>query len=206
VGRGEGWWTNNELWANWRRVGIAILVTRVARGSDVMARSGTDRSSEREPGRPALETALDAIGCPALIVGAGGEILRANGAAQALLERDALEIRTSLVKALGGQHGRQIWVLTPLRDTDLGLGFLALLRISSESGKLADAVREASRLWKLTERQRQVLALVANGQTNALVAEELAVAEHTVEFHVSAIFDKSGVDNRASLIAKLLEL
>jgi DNA-binding NarL/FixJ family response regulator len=93
-----------------------------------------------------------------------------------------------------------------LRDSGLGLGYLALLKTSSKEGKLDDAVREATRRWNLTARQRQVLELVAQGHTNALVAQTLEVRDRTVEFHVTAILDKAGVDNRASLIAKLLEL
>lgn len=180
--------------------------TPVERGPDVMARASSPLWSATDAGQPALETALDAIGCPALIVGAGGDVLRANEAAQALLDRDGIEIRTSLAKAVAGERGPLIWALTPLRDSGLGLGYLALLKTSSKEGKLDDAVREATRRWNLTARQRQVLELVAQGHTNALVAQTLEVRDRTVEFHVTAILDKAGVDNRASLIAKLLEL
>ncbi len=58
--------------------------------------------------------------------------------------------------------------------------------------------------WKLTSRQAQVLALVARGATNGTIAEELGITERTVEYHLSAIFDRVGVDNRATLIARLL--
>ena len=37
------------------------------------------------------------------------------------------------------------------------------------------------------------------------IAETLGITERTVEFHVKGIFDKAGVDNRATLFAKLLE-
>jgi DNA-binding CsgD family transcriptional regulator len=51
-----------------------------------------------------------------------------------------------------------------------------------------------------------VLDLVARGLTNALVADVLGISEGTVEYHLTALFDKAGVCNRATLIASLLEL
>jgi DNA-binding NarL/FixJ family response regulator len=57
--------------------------------------------------------------------------------------------------------------------------------------------------WKLTARQMQVLDLVARGLINASIAETLAIRVGTVEFHLAKIFDKAGVDNRATLIARL---
>ena len=159
-----------------------------------------------EAAQPALETALDAIGGAALIVGQGGEILRANAAARTLLERDRERVTTSLAKTVTGKFTEVLWDLTPLSDGGGPLGFLARLRGSERERKLDDAVGEAARLWRLTTRQRQVLELVAQGLTNAVIAQSLAVRERTAEFHMSAIFDKAGVDSRAALIAKLLDL
>ena len=60
--------------------------------------------------------------------------------------------------------------------------------------------------WKLTPRQAQVLDLVARGMTNASIADTLVISEGTVEFHVSKILDKAGVENRATLIARMHDL
>lgn len=65
------------------------------------------------------------------------------------------------------------------------------------------AVGAATGQWRLTPRQRDVLELLARGVTNAVIADELNIAERTVEFHVTAIFDKAGVDNRTALLARL---
>ena len=73
------------------------------------------------------------------------------------------------------------------------------------SVRRAESLRSADLRWKLTTRQTQVLELVARGLTNDLIAEVLGIGRGTVEFHVSAIFDKAGVSNRATLIARLLE-
>jgi DNA-binding CsgD family transcriptional regulator len=62
--------------------------------------------------------------------------------------------------------------------------------------------REAA--WKvhgLTERELQVLRLVATGATNHAIAGQLFVAEKTVDRHVSNIFTKLGVSSRAAATA-----
>jgi DNA-binding CsgD family transcriptional regulator len=62
--------------------------------------------------------------------------------------------------------------------------------------------REAA--WKahgLTERELQVLRLVATGTTNHAIASQLFVAEKTVDRHVSNIFTKLGVSSRAAATA-----
>jgi DNA-binding NarL/FixJ family response regulator len=64
------------------------------------------------------------------------------------------------------------------------------------------AQREAA--WKahgLTQRELQVLRLVATGTTNHAIASQLFVAEKTVDRHVSNIFTKLGVSSRAAATA-----
>jgi DNA-binding NarL/FixJ family response regulator len=64
------------------------------------------------------------------------------------------------------------------------------------------AHREAA--WKahgLTERELQVLRLVATGATNHAIASQLFVAEKTVDRHVSNILTKLGVASRAAATA-----
>ncbi len=54
---------------------------------------------------------------------------------------------------------------------------------------------------ELSEREREVLALVAEGSTNAQIAEQLSVSESTVKFHLQHIFEKLGVTNRTEAAA-----
>ncbi len=53
----------------------------------------------------------------------------------------------------------------------------------------------------LSERERQVLGLVADGLTNQQIGERLAITERTVRFHVTSLFNKLGADNRAQAVA-----
>jgi DNA-binding NarL/FixJ family response regulator len=42
----------------------------------------------------------------------------------------------------------------------------------------------------LTEREREVIALMAEGRTNRAIAEQLVITEHTVEKHVTNVMSK----------------
>ena len=65
---------------------------------------------------------------------------------------------------------------------------------------VAPAARDAGRLDQLTEREHDVLRLMARGATNAEIGATLHVAEATVKTHVGSIFAKLGVRDRAAAI------
>lgn len=57
---------------------------------------------------------------------------------------------------------------------------------------------------KLTGRQRQILTLVAQGKTNAAIAEEVGLSRRTVEAHRLRLAQSIGVANSAELVAWFL--
>jgi DNA-binding NarL/FixJ family response regulator len=59
--------------------------------------------------------------------------------------------------------------------------------------RLVGRKREASPVDGLTPREREVLALIAEGRSNAAIARELVVTVAAVERHVTSIFDKLGL-------------
>jgi DNA-binding NarL/FixJ family response regulator len=65
---------------------------------------------------------------------------------------------------------------------------------------VAPAARDAARLDLLTDREHDVLRLMARGATNAEIGATLFVAEATVKTHVGSIFQKLGVRDRAAAI------
>jgi DNA-binding NarL/FixJ family response regulator len=52
----------------------------------------------------------------------------------------------------------------------------------------------------LTERERSILSAVAAGMTTATISKDLWVSEHTVKFHLTNIYRKLGVPNRAGAV------
>ncbi|MFF1680575.1 AAA family ATPase [Streptomyces sp. NPDC058256] len=58
----------------------------------------------------------------------------------------------------------------------------------------------------LTERQLQVMGLLARGMTNVEIADRLVVSVRTVDNHVSAVLDKLGVRTRRQAAARAVEL
>ncbi len=59
----------------------------------------------------------------------------------------------------------------------------------------------APRRTRLSEREREVLRLVAQGRSNKQIGRHLSITERTVKFHMTSIFNKLGADNRAQAIA-----
>lgn len=78
-----------------------------------------------------------------------------------------------------------------LLDTDLAKK--AMKRLSETPGS------------ELTEREREVLALVARGYTNKQIADALYVSEKTARNHVSHILDKLGLSRRSEAAAYAVE-
>jgi DNA-binding NarL/FixJ family response regulator len=54
----------------------------------------------------------------------------------------------------------------------------------------------------LTAREREVLDLLGRGLSNRLIARELHISEHTVKFHISSLYAKLGVNNRAEAVSR----
>ena len=52
----------------------------------------------------------------------------------------------------------------------------------------------------LTDRELEVLQLLARGMANKQIALELGISEHTVKFHISSIYNKLGAGNRTEAV------
>jgi DNA-binding NarL/FixJ family response regulator len=57
----------------------------------------------------------------------------------------------------------------------------------------------------LTDRERVILEAVAGGLTTAAISKNLWVSEHTIKFHLTNIYRKLGVANRAGAVRYALE-
>jgi DNA-binding NarL/FixJ family response regulator len=130
--------------------------------------------------------------------------------------RAAREIRAELPDVgvlVLSQYAEEHYVTELLQDGAEGVGYLLKERIAdverfvesvrrvAEGGSALDPEivalmmgrREGGPLDALTEREREVLGLMAEGRTNRGIAGELYVSERAVERHVTAIFGKLGL-------------
>jgi DNA-binding NarL/FixJ family response regulator len=93
---------------------------------------------------------------------------------------------------------------TAVRVVAAGDGLLApgvTRRLIAEFARMgAPRVPAGRKLGELTERETEVLALVARGMTNAEIAAHLFVAEQTIKTHVSRVLMKLGLRDRAQAV------
>jgi len=76
----------------------------------------------------------------------------------------------------------------------------AFRRAVEETRKTHQALSE---LNTLTDREREVLDLLAQGLTNKQIAERLVITTNTVKRHLKAIFEKLGVHTRSAATARV---
>jgi DNA-binding CsgD family transcriptional regulator len=68
------------------------------------------------------------------------------------------------------------------------------------------AMPERERLAMLTRREQEVLAMLAEGETNARIAKRLVVSEDTVKTHVKHILRKLAVHNRSQAVSRYFHM
>jgi two-component system nitrate/nitrite response regulator NarP len=133
----------------------------------------------------------------------------------------------ALLRTLRGRDDApRIVVYTGSRDTDvprqaMALGAAGFCHKSDPPERLVETVLAVARgrmafpyvdvrllemnpLAGLTEREREILAALAEGMTNQQLAGALHISLNTVKFHLKNLYGKLGVDNRAQAVAKYL--
>ena len=104
-----------------------------------------------------------------------------------------------------GRTLRLIFFRGPGPDfTERDRAVLTLLRPHIETA-VRDVLAPGRGLDCLTPRQRDVLRLVAEGDSNRQIARKLRVAEGTVHKHLESMYERLGVTNRTAAAAFLLE-
>jgi DNA-binding NarL/FixJ family response regulator len=114
------------------------------------------------------------------------------GASGFLLKRASPERLLEAVRTVAAGEA----LLDPLVTRDL------IHRLLSTGGSTAPRPSAESRqqLDRLTERERQVLVLVAQGRSNAEIADLLVIAESTAKTHVKRVLAKIDVHDRAQAV------
>ena len=144
----------------------------------------------------------------AVVAGARGSVELADGAAGAALVdlRRACELWSSLDAPYEAARARSSLAHA---CAELGDGEAAAMERELADAALAqlDAAPLSARpdAHGLTQRELQVLGLVAAGASNREVAERLTISEHTVARHLQNVFAKLGVSSRTAATAFALE-
>ena len=100
------------------------------------------------------------------------------------------------------EHPSRIGYLLKERVSDIAVLRDALHRIGEGEcvvdptivARLLQRPREPDPLAALSDREREVLGLIAEGRSNAAIAARLVVTDKTVEAHIRSIFGKLGLD------------
>lgn len=88
-------------------------------------------------------------------------------------------------------------IITTIRRVCVGEEYIP----SQVAVKVAKRITQAT----LTEREREVLCLMAAGKTNTEISTELAITDGTVRYHINKIFSKLGVKNRTQAVLVALK-
>ncbi len=110
------------------------------------------------------------------------------GAMGVVLKESAAEV---LLKAIDRVHRGEVWL-------DRSMMANVLNEMTQGDEKAIDP--EEAKIAALTDRERQVVTLIAEGLKNKQIAERLFISETTVTHHLSSIFSKLGVSDRLELV------
>jgi DNA-binding NarL/FixJ family response regulator len=91
--------------------------------------------------------------------------------------------------------GAAAYVVKTAYERDIG----AALRLAQRTAiHVASSLPSMPEDEALTRREREILQLVAEGHSNAVIGRTLWLAEQTVKFHLSNVYRKIGVQNRTA--------
>lgn len=111
------------------------------------------------------------------------------GAMGLVLKMEAARVMTTAIRKI---HAGEVWL-----NRSMIASVLSEMRQARETKPL-DA--EAAKIARLTEREREVIALVGEGIRNKQIAERLIISEPTVRHYLTSIYEKIGVADRLELM------
>lgn len=181
--------------------------------------------------RDSLSFLLDSVGLDAVTFASATEFLEAYDGRHAVLVLDVrmpsmsgLELQETLaersstalkiifisghgdiemaVEAL--KRGATDFLAKPFRDQELlDRIHQAMAHNSAELARSASSHEIRERLQTLTPREQEVLAMVADGKANKVIALDLNISQRTVELHRASVMEKMAADSLAHLIRQL---
>lgn len=123
-----------------------------------------------------------------------------------------LTARPEAARVLAGTAGRA-WGILPLDASaeeilaavralgeGLWVGAPAMLRALFQRPSVIELSNPETVIEAVTQREMDVLQSIARGLSNKQIALELGISEHTVKFHLSALYAKLGATNRTEAV------
>lgn len=120
----------------------------------------------------------------ALLAGANGYLLKSS---------DFDQLLTSLDRLAAGHAAASPEILTKL-----------VQQLRQDEAPAPPARRRGETRRELSEREREILALIAQGASNRQIAQQLYLSENTVRTHLAHILEKLGLENRVQAAAYAL--
>lgn len=195
------------------RIGLSELLQR--RGIDVIAAVSGCEEGLRQVARTRPDVVLLDMRMPGMSGLDVLERLRTAGrtmpVAMLTTSRDEADVISSL------QNGAQGYLLKDMEPDDLIAALTRIVKgetvVAQElTGVLARAVQGGAeptgghtQIKGLTPREREILCLVAEGQSNKVIARNLGISDGTVKLHVKAILRKLKVHSRVEAAVLAVE-
>jgi two-component system, NarL family, nitrate/nitrite response regulator NarL len=111
------------------------------------------------------------------------------GAMGVVLKETALEL---IIKAIDKVHAGEVWL-----DRTL---IASILNTRNRANSSQEQNARDAKIAALTDREREVVGLIAQGLRNKAIAERLVISEATVRNHLTSIFSKLEVADRFELV------
>ncbi len=116
-----------------------------------------------------------------------GAALRAGACGYLLKTTDNVELTQAIERAARGVSSF---------SAEMAGKLATAFRHEAEAASLAAAPTPPDPLSMLSPREREILELIARGDSNKVIARELGIAETTVKIHVQHLLRKLGLDSR----------
>jgi DNA-binding NarL/FixJ family response regulator len=177
------------------KMGIALCLMDLA-GVMVVART-EDRGRATDDGLKVI---------PARLLGAAQVLLETVGFQLAPEDRELFnDYIAALRTQLGEQTFAEAWAEGQAMTIDKAIEYAQAVAAPGQSEATDRGYPPGAATSGLTRREREVAALISQGKSNRVIAEELVVSERTVEGHVNNILSKLGFHSRVQVAAWAIE-
>jgi len=125
-------------------------------------------------------------------------------------KEDSLEALYAGARGILPRSAERNEIVVAIKAVTNGLAVLPreLLPMLLDGGSEADELPDSNDAVRarLTPRELEVLAAMADGASNKAIARRLGISFHTAKFHVAAILDKLNADSRTEAVTKAAQL